>query len=1068
MKLFLLCAFGLLPLALNGQTTDSVTIKQVDSLLQVVSKLQTDRDFDRSLLVLEGFQATITEKIGRKSAQYASWLFSRARVSIFKGGGMKDAEKWLLEAEDIHITNLKETHPEYSKVLYGLGAFVYYRTNDSLCEHYLMRTKILLEKTDRRKQVEYSRVLSALGNFYSHIHQLEKAENIMLESLQAIEVQKGKENADYALALDNLARIYAKQSLFPEAIGKLKESRDIKARTVGTKHPEYAKSLWLLGSNYKETGEFEQIESLYQEALSITETAYGRNHIQYSEGLENMAIFYITVLDDLEKGEQLMVSAREIVANLPDGKSSYPYMNVTKNLASLYLEMGVYKKSESLFEEVLRFFGTKNTNNFDYLALRLNMAILYARQQRYEESELVCREVLATQKQGTGTETILYAQTCMELGHTLVGRGAYTEAEKPLQESVDIYARIMGKQGLLYGEALNNMAENCQRLAQYDRAEQYYLEVLQVQEKAVGKQHSDYLFTLLGLANLYEKRGQADQAATYWLAYNQLARQLIEKSATYMSEQQMLAHLKTFVTGMNGFQHFAQRHPTAQFCTSVFDNNLLLNGLLLENARRLHTEAKLSDSLTQSAYARWQNAQRYLAVQYVKPLTERKRVAETEDDVQTLEKELARRLKAFGSVRHALSWQDVQKSLRSEEAAVEYLHYANNTADSVFYAALVLLAGADAPRFIPLFEERDIAALFNNKGTRKSEYVNALYAKANGQKSLYQAIWQPLETTLAGVKTVYYSPDGLLHRINHNAITDQNGKALSARYNLVQLGSTRQLVVPHAAPSSPNTNAQLYGGIQYDATPTVAAVVKPNTDDLASRRGADFAQNDSTLRGDNWGYLRWTELEINDAAQIMKANGITPTLLKGADATEESFKRIGTDGSSPRILHVATHGFFFPDPKGEKSSDDKTFKVSDNPMIRSGLVLAGGNHAWKTGKPLRPDLEDGILTAYEISQMNLSNTELVVLSACETGLGDLVGNEGVYGLQRAFKIAGAKYLIMSLWQVPDVQTQELMTVFYDNWLTKKMDIPDALRAAQQAMQVKYEHPFFWAGFVLVE
>nr|WP_290937814.1 CHAT domain-containing protein [Haliscomenobacter sp.] len=148
---------------------------------------------------------------------------------------------------------------------------------------------------------------------------------------------------------------------------------------------------------------------------------------------------------------------------------------------------------------------------------------------------------------------------------------------------------------------------------------------------------------------------------------------------------------------------------------------------------------------------------------------------------------------------------------------------------------------------------------------------------------------------------------------------------------------------------------------------------------------------------------------------------------------------------------------------------EKTFKVSDNPMIRSGLVLAGGNHAWKTGKPLSPGLEDGILTAYEISQMNLANTELVVLSACETGLGDLVGNEGVYGLQRAFKIAGARYLIMSLWQVPDFQTQVFMTAFYKHWLEGKMAVPEAFRATQAELRGRYSgEAFKWAGFVLVE
>ena len=144
-------------------------------------------------------------------------------------------------------------------------------------------------------------------------------------------------------------------------------------------------------------------------------------------------------------------------------------------------------------------------------------------------------------------------------------------------------------------------------------------------------------------------------------------------------------------------------------------------------------------------------------------------------------------------------------------------------------------------------------------------------------------------------------------------------------------------------------------------------------------------------------------------------------------------------------------------------------------MLRSGLIMAGGNVAWQ-GKQTFEGREDGILTAYEISQMNLSNTELVVLSACETGLGDIQGNEGVYGLQRAFKIAGAKYLIMSLWQVPDKQTSLLMTTFYKKWLEtegpdkggNKMTIPDAFHAAQKELRDIGLDPYQWAGFVLVE
>ncbi len=169
---------------------------------------------------------------------------------------------------------------------------------------------------------------------------------------------------------------------------------------------------------------------------------------------------------------------------------------------------------------------------------------------------------------------------------------------------------------------------------------------------------------------------------------------------------------------------------------------------------------------------------------------------------------------------------------------------------------------------------------------------------------------------------------------------------------------------------------------------------------------------------------------------------------------------------SPSTIHLATHGYFFPDQEGEgQESTDRN--AQEPPMVRSGLLLAGANKAWKEGVQI-PGFEDGILTAFEISQLNLTNTELVVLSACETGLGDIQGSEGVFGLQRAFKMAGVRYLIMSLWQVPDFQTQDLMTTFYAKWLEQGLPIPEAFRAAQLEMRDKYQSPYFWAGFVLVE
>ncbi len=330
---------------------------------------------------------------------------------------------------------------------------------------------------------------------------------------------------------------------------------------------------------------------------------------------------------------------------------------------------------------------------------------------------------------------------------------------------------------------------------------------------------------------------------------------------------------------------------------------------------------------------------------------------------------------------------------------------------------------------------------------------------------------------LQDTKTIYYSPSGLLHRFNFDAIPIDEKTKLSDKFKLVRLGSTRSLVVPDLTKVDSSNQVLLFGGINYNIATTSINSDTISVDLLASKgEELSFSYVDRGIkeRGRDWVYLPGTEQEIKGVSTLFKKSNFKTVEFSGKYATEDAFKNIGKSTSSPRVLHISTHGFFFPDPKDTRKStvitreEEPVFKMSDHPMIRSGLILAGGNYAWKEGKPFKEGMEDGILTAYEISQMNLSNTELVVLSACETGLGDIQGNEGVYGLQRAFKIAGAKYLMMSLWQVPDEETKEFMISFYKNWLNRKLSIPDAFRLTQTQMREKYTNPYLWAGFVLVE
>jgi CHAT domain-containing protein len=224
----------------------------------------------------------------------------------------------------------------------------------------------------------------------------------------------------------------------------------------------------------------------------------------------------------------------------------------------------------------------------------------------------------------------------------------------------------------------------------------------------------------------------------------------------------------------------------------------------------------------------------------------------------------------------------------------------------------------------------------------------------------------------------------------------------------------------------------------------------------------------NSKRGSIWSFLPGTEKEIEFLQNTLKTAKISTQTFSKMEATEESIKDMS--GHSPGILHIATHGFYLPfDTKKTKDkSNDKNFSLIEDPMFRSGLILAGGNLKWKENIDV-PGRDDGILTAYEISQLDLSKTELVVLSACETGLGDIQGSEGVYGLQRGFKSAGVKNMIITLWQIPDKESSEFMGMFYTLWLKDKKDISAAFLETQKYFSTLYpKDASKWAAFILVQ
>lgn len=411
---------------------------------------------------------------------------------------------------------------------------------------------------------------------------------------------------------------------------------------------------------------------------------------------------------------------------------------------------------------------------------------------------------------------------------------------------------------------------------------------------------------------------------------------------------------------------------------------------------------------------------------------------------------------------HICNMQDVQSRLSSNECAIEFIHFPLNN-DSTMYMAYVLRKDMEAPVLVKLLEEKELTNLSDTE----------LYTRTNASK----LIWQKLQPELEGVENVYFAPDGILHQIAIEYLPDFENyeNYISDRFNLYRLSSTRQLAI--SKPVNHSDNAVIYGGIKYDTDSETMINV---TRKFAVTRGFKPSYNivDSLSTRSRKGYLEHTLTEAKSINKMFKDMGQTPILIIGDEATEESFKNLS--GKENRFIHIATHGFYWEADEAdyEASVNERLLfmsqfgdiarrNIEDKALTRTGLFMAGVNNTL-TGKEMPEDIDDGILTAQEIANLDLSGLDLAVLSACQTGMGD-ISSDGVFGLQRGFKKAGANSILMSLWNVDDEATQILMTNFYKNYLGG-MSKQGALRAVQKTVREipRFSAPEYWAAFILLD
>jgi tetratricopeptide (TPR) repeat protein len=1025
-------------------------------------------------------------------------------TELYRAGKFNDAIPIAQEFLELSEKALGPDHPNTATALSNLALLYSSMGNYAKAEPLYERALEIDEKALGPDHPATAYVLNNLALLYSSMGNYAKAEPLYQRALKITEKALGSDHPDTATALNTLAGLYYSLGNYAKAEPLYQRALKIRETALGPDHPATARALINLAVLYSTLGDYAKAEPLYQRALKINETALGPDHPDTAKALINLAVLYHS-LGNYAKAEPLYQRALKIEEKAlgPDHPTIATTLN---NLGELYRSMGNYAKAEPLYQRALTITEKAlGPDHPDTGGVVSNLAVVYYALGNYAKAEPLLQRALKIREKALGPDHPDTANTLNNLAHLYYSID-YTKAELLIQRALKIREKALGPNHPDTANTLNNLATLYHSKGNYAKAEPLYQRALKIREKALGPDHPDTATDLNDLALLYMSMGDYTKAepllqrvvkidekalgpdhpstagALTNLAFLKIdlgtakealplakrAQQAQEKYLSnilsFASEQQRLAFQKTTYP----YNLFAMLGSAADLAeTTLRQKGVVLDSLLED---RLVAEASADPKQGEIIAELRADKQRLmqLVVEVPKDLSDaaqKKRAAEKEKlstEVEQLEGGLAQQVAGLGKPRRALSVTvaQVQSVLPKQTVLIEllrYSHYLGKTKLENRYGALVISPSSE-PKWVPLGAAAEI-----EKDTKL--YQKSVRGKTdegtleNVLKALEERVWAPIEKVLpAETMTIIISPDGELSFVSFATLLSPDDRFLSEKYSISYVASGRDLLRESKPSGNPMTVvfANPDFGSQSIAQPT-------NSSSSVALRSLEMRD----LQNMSLSALPGTAAE---AAALEKRAGKAAKVFLGLKATEAELRQV----SSPRVLHLATHGFFLPEVELGKQNNPllqpielgkqasalpqpseipKTKLV--NPMHRSGLALCGAQHtleAWSQGE-VPPTENDGIVTAEEVGGLKLNGTWLVVLSACETGSGEARAGEGVMGLRRGFIQAGEQNLLMTLWSISDKATVQIMLDFYEA-ADKTHNASEALAEVQRAWLVK--------------
>jgi len=1008
-------------------------------------------------------------------------------------GNYPKAEEYYLKAKDLIDINYKKNPSKLkdkyvNKYTYLLNDLAFFYSNTvRYTEAEVLYKKIL--EINRPTHPEYGNYLDNLVDFYVFIGKYNLAEPYFKQSLEI-----GNRRIKDVKSSDNyfkLAISYEKMGKFSEAESIYKQAYD---NPRGYSGSESLKTLEHLSNVYFQMGDYVNAEVYLKKLLIVLNKFKFFENGPYDQGKLQQYALINEKLGNYSISETYLKKVIDL-RKKSVGEKNPLYATTLSLLADLYLDLGNYGNAEPILKQALEIQKECLFETHPSYATTLNkLAVLYTKLEKYDLAESYYNKALNIRIKSFGPDHPTNAIPITNLAILNEKIGKIDQAEELYKHALNITEKDLGKNHINYALVEECYASLLIKRGKFDKAEELLKHVIEIKLKTFGENHPLYTNSLINLAKLYISKTDYSDADPLVRHANSNINNQIHKNFEFLSESEKEKFIESIYSDFELFQSFSYdyKESNPEIVGLVYNNELSHKGMILQNSLKIRKIIQSSnDTVLLDKYHHYSDINNKLARLYVLN-AQKEEIEQVEQEENSTEKELNELLQKLPDYKNLSNsnvtcWENVQSKLLSNEIAVEFItfnkfkngEYLN---DSTIYCALLLRKDFKYPKMIYLCNESQLNQVLLSSSGNSTE-INSLY-DSRGIKfiksystnqlnniKLKSLLWDPISKEIKGINKAYIAPIGLLNKLSFAALPVGDDKCLADILD-INIVSTTANVITNKNQKLPETFA-LFGGINYDADTTemirnAKSFHQTDTLFIANRGIGEIANGN--LYKENWNYLPGTKAEVEKINEQLERRGIKTYLSSGEQGSEEEFKNLSN--TNPEVIHVATHGFFFDQPQKnetdltqiDNNSNDNIFKNSENPMMRCGLLLAGCNKSWNNIS-LPSNIEDGVLSGYEVSQLNLSGVKLVVLSACQTGLGDIKGSEGVFGMQRAFKMAGVDYLIVSLWSVPDEQTSELMDLFYNSWLSGNK-IQDAFRNAQKVMRSKYP-PYYWAAFELI-